>query len=131
MTSVDEARHRRDVDAIRVTASNYIEGWYTGDVARMRASLHERAIKRQLRPERPRADEQVQELPVSELLARVAHNSQAPRLGRRDVDVLEVDGNVALARVRADDWVDWLQLARVGGEWRVVYASWRQDAERA
>lgn len=131
MTSGDAARHQRDVDAIRVTASNYIEGWYTGDVARMRGSLHERAIKRQLLPERPHAAEQVRELPVPELLARVARNGQAPRLGRRDVDVLEVDGNVALARVRADDWVDWLQLARVNGEWRVVYASWRQDADRA
>lgn len=43
-----------------------------------------------------------------------------PEKARCEVEVYEIRGNVALAKLTGAVWFDYLQLMRVNGEWRIV-----------
>lgn len=47
--SVSSSQSRSDSAAIRQTALDYIQGWYTGDAARMQRAVHPELAKRVLR----------------------------------------------------------------------------------
>ena len=47
--SIANANDADDTEGINETALNYMEGWYKGDVKRMKASLYKKLAKRSLR----------------------------------------------------------------------------------
>ena len=115
-----------DSSAIRASALNYIEGWYTADAARMERALHPHLAKRFVEP---RADGGVQltETTALELVQPVRRGggSDIPVSTRRtDVQILDIFQDVASVRVDAHAWIDYMHLARVGGDWRIVNVLW-------
>jgi Putative lumazine-binding len=49
---------------------------------------------------------------------------------QKDVRILGVFGNAAVAKVVMADWVDYLQLVRVDRRWRIVNVLWERKPER-
>lgn len=115
-----------DSAAIEATALDYIEGWYTADAARMERALHPHLAKRYL--ERG-ADSGVRltETTALELVQQVRRGggSGTPDNSRRsDVRILDIFQDVASVRVDAHGWIDYMHLANVGGQWRIVNVLW-------
>lgn len=115
-----------DSAAIRATALDYIEGWYTGDAARMERALHPHLAKRFLEP---RADGGVQltETTALELVQQVrgGGGSATPEGVRRtEVKILDIFQDVANVRVDAHGWIDYMHLAKLGSNWRIVNVLW-------
>lgn len=115
-----------DSAAIRATALNYIEGWYSADAARMERALHPHLAKRFMESF---ADGRVRltETTALELVqqVRAGGGSSTPERERRtDVRILDVFQDVASVRVDAHGWIDYMHLAKVGSEWRIVNVLW-------
>lgn len=115
-----------DSAAIRQTALDYIDGWYSGDGARMERALHPELAKRIVRSDslgHYRLD--------SQSAMTLVQNTQSgggkdtpPAARRDDVRILDIYRNAATTRVDASYWVDYLQLARWRGRWVIVNVLW-------
>jgi hypothetical protein len=117
-------------DAITRTALDYIEGFYTGDAARMERSLHPDLAKRIMRIDpatgKPRLDQQ----DAKRLIAITASRkgTPPPPQQQKDVTVLDVFGNAATVKIVANQWVDYLHVVKWEGEWKIVNVLWEMKA---
>lgn len=120
------AQTRADSAGIREAALNYIEGWYSADSSRMAQALHPELTKRIVL----RDDggwELIRGTGATELIASTARGggSEIPADRRRtDVDILDIFGNAASARIDAGGWIDYLHLAKWQGRWVIVNVLW-------
>lgn len=120
------AQTQADSTAIRQTALDYIQGWYTGDGPRMERALHPELAKRIVRSDSLgnfRLDQQSAMTLVQG--TRNGFGTQTPQADRRDdVRILDIFRNAASVRVDASYWVDYLQLAKWKGRWVIVNVLW-------
>lgn len=115
-----------DSAAVRQTALDYIEGWYAGDASRMERAVHSELVKRIV----------TRDAGGTSWLSQVGASSmvRATRAGagtdlppeRRTIDVriLDLYGDVAAVRVLSTKLIDYMQLARWDGRWRIVNVLW-------
>jgi hypothetical protein len=116
-----------DSAAIRATALDYIEGWYTGDAERMARAVHPDLAKRIVGRARGTGQSVVEDMSAAALIdaTRQGGGKRTPReLRRTDVRILNIFGSAASVRVDATDWVDYLHLAKVDGRWRILNVLW-------
>ena len=114
-----------DSAAIRATAADYIEGWYEGDTTRMARAVHPDLVKRIVRPNEDGAV--LQQMGAAELIGNTGagHGASTPLEDRRsDIRLLDAFQNAAVVRIDAHGWVDYLQMSRWDGEWRIVNILW-------
>jgi hypothetical protein len=120
------AQTAADSTAIAAAARDYIEGWYTGDAARMERSLHPELAKRIVHTN-PEGRSRLDQMSALSLVhgTRSGFGTRTPEAERRgDVRILDVFQATASVRVDARDWVDYLHLARFNGEWKIVNVLW-------
>jgi hypothetical protein len=118
-----------DEAAIRATALDYIEGWYTGDAERMERCLHPDLAKRIVRHDEARQRDRVDAMGALELVqyTRAGYGTRTPKAEQqKDVEILDVFGNAASVKVTARDWVDYIHVGKVGGEW--ITSTWARWA---
>jgi hypothetical protein len=106
---------------IRKTALDYFEGWFDGDVGRMRRALHPGLAKRALEEDGG----------LNETTAEWMIDATAAGRGKRagveiDVDVVDVYGNIANVVVRSSVYREYLQLVRTADGWKIVNALWQR-----
>ncbi len=112
-----------DSAAIRTTALDYIEGWYSGDPVRMERALHPELVKRILVVDQERGFAFLDQMGKSRLVGgtRAGFGRQVPESDRRtDVAILDVFGNAASVRIDAGGWIDYLHMVREGDRWSIV-----------
>ena len=127
------AQTAAEATAIRATALDYAEGWYAGDADRMGRALHPELVKRILVSDTVTGRSIVQTMGASALVNGTRHGygkgTPADRQ-QKDVTVLDVFGNAAIAKVVMADWIDYLQLVRVDGRWLIVNVLWERKPEK-
>ncbi|MDG2529246.1 nuclear transport factor 2 family protein [Caulobacter endophyticus] len=115
------------VKAVEATAYDYVDGQLEGDVARVARSLHPDLAKRAIRS-KPDPDETLglRRMNRDELVDLTRQGAlKTPReQWNRSVRVLDIAGNVAVARVETPWFVDHLNLGRFGDRWVIVNALW-------
>ncbi len=119
-----EERRAADLAAIRQAALDYMQGWYEGDVERMRRSLHPELAKRAILLDPQTGAERVQHLTQRNMLDMTQRGGgDAPVDKRRyEVSILDLNGDIASVRADSYDYVDYLHLARCAGQWLIVNA---------
>ena len=132
-TTTARAQTAADAAAIRATVLDYAEGWYAGDADRMARALHPELVKRILVSDTATGQSFVQTMGASALVNGTRHGygkgTPAERQ-QKDVTVLDVFGNAAVAKAVMADWIDYLQLVRVDGRWLIVNVLWERKPER-
>ena len=122
-----------DSAGIRAAALDYIEGWYAGNAERMERALHPELAKRIVRT-LPNGRSVIEQMSAATLIGYTrlggGRNTPADRQ-RKDVRILDIFEGAATARVDAADWVDYLQLARWSGQWRIVNVLWELRPQQA
>jgi hypothetical protein len=128
------AQTASDSAAIRATALDYVEGWYSGDAARMERALHPELAKRVVltnpRTGRSRLDQMgaltlVQQTREPRIEAAAGSGVAGGRGARRkDVRVLDVFGSTASVRTDMDEWIDYMHMAKWNGRWVIVNVLW-------
>jgi hypothetical protein len=125
------AQSATDSAAIRATALDYIQGWYTNDAARMERALHPHLAKRLVWADSTGKSHLV-DLTAMELVQGTrAHPPARPTERRSDVSILSAYGNVAMVRIEASDWVDFLQEVKWNGSWKILNVVWENRPETA
>lgn len=122
------AQTAADSTAIRRAALDYIEGWYEADGPRMERAVHPRLAKRLVRHNTG----DLAETTAPDLVAQTARGGGSrtpPEQRRTDVHILDIYENAASVRVTAHEWVDYMHVAKVNGEWRIINVLWELSPE--
>jgi hypothetical protein len=120
------AQSAADSAAIRATALDYAEGWYTGDAARMERALHPELAKRIVRTNaegRSRLDQMSALTLINNVRGGGGTRTPAAQQ-QKDVTILDIFGNAASVKVVMSGWVDYLHVARSNGGWVIVNVLW-------
>jgi len=122
-----------DRDAITQVALDYIDGFYEGSGVRMKRALHPDLAKRNIVTDRSTRTEVVRNM-TAEQLIEVTGQGFGERIakkdGRRsDVTILDVFGEVASVRIDAMTWIDYLHVAKVDEEWKIINVLWEWRPE--
>jgi hypothetical protein len=113
--------------AITKTALDYIEGWYAGDAARMERALHPELAKRMISNDPKTGRSQFNHMGA---MALVQHTRDGggkktpPDRQLKEVTILDRYNNAAVVKVVASDWIDYLEVAKFNGEWKIINVLW-------
>lgn len=113
--------------AIRQTALDYIEGWYEGDATRMERALHPELAKRIVTTDSATGNSRLDSMSAMTLVQRVRAGGgrKTPKDARRkDVTILDRFQNAAVVKVVASSWIDYLQVAKFNGDWKIINVLW-------
>jgi hypothetical protein len=125
MASAQNSNAAGDSSAVRVTVTNYIEAYWTGDVRRMEQTLHPHYLKHMIHGDIP-----VREKTGPEMVREVAKNGPAdfPAASKTEqVSVLDIAGTIASAKLTTPGWTDYITLEKVDGQWKILSVVQRID----
>jgi len=116
-----------DDEAIRKTALDYIEGWYSGDAARMERALHPELAKRMISTDPKTGRSQFNHMGAMTLAQRTREGigKKIPQDRQsKEVTILDRYNNAAVVKIVAPDWIDYLEVARFNGDWKIINVLW-------
>ena len=119
--------------AIRATALDYVEGWYTADAARMERALHPELAKRivNTNPQNGRNSlGQQSAMTLVQATRNGGGKNTPPDQMQKDVVILDVYQNTAIVRATMSGWVDHMQMAKWNGRWVIVNVLWELKPAR-
>lgn len=123
------ADRTRDSASIIATSRNYIDGFAHGDSARMRSALHPDLAKRLVTgragsPSNMTANDLVRATAAAK--ARASAGGAPPRDTPADsIRIVDRYKDMAMVRIGASTWVDYLHVARFGDTWQIVNVAWQ------
>jgi hypothetical protein len=118
-------------EALKAVALDYIEGYYTGDAARMERAVHPELAKRIVNSDGSGHDSlgQMGAMTLVNVTRAGGGKNTPPDKQQKDVTVLDVFENAAVVKIVASDWVDYLEMARWNGQWKIVNVLWELKPE--
>lgn len=110
-----------DLAAIEQTALDYIEGWYEGNAERMERSLHPDLVKRTIQSSR------VETLSAEQMIGftQQGGGKAFPGEKKNTVTIRDIDNDLATVKVISAEYIDYLQMGKVNGEWVIINILWR------
>lgn len=121
-----------DSVAIRATALDYIEGWYTGNATRMERALHPDLAKRIVNVDTRYNKSVLSHQSAMTLVqkTRAGAGKETPAAEqRKDVRILDIFGNTASVRIDASTWVDYLHVVKWNGQWVIINVLWENRVQ--
>jgi hypothetical protein len=121
-----------DEAAIEECALNYLEGWYSGDTARMAKALSPELAKRGIIVN-PRSNELV--------LAPASYEQMLSWVGQkpnelegdpdkqREVYIIEIGEHIAMVKPVTPDFIDYLHMGKMDGQWKIYNAIWERPPQ--
>jgi hypothetical protein len=113
--------------AITKTALDYIEGWYAGDAVRMERALHPELAKRMISTDPKTGRSQFNHMGAMTLVqhTRDGGGKKTPQDRQlKEVTILDHYNNAAVVKIVASDWIDYLEVAKFNGEWKIINVLW-------
>jgi len=128
-TSITVPAQTKDADreAVRLAALDYVEGVYNVEPARIERSVHPTLVKRGFHKDTA-AGPYVESPMTYEQLVRLAANWNKEKkrdTSIKEVAVLDVLDQTAVAKVTAQWGIDYMQLAKFEGRWKIVQILWQ------
>ena len=117
--------------AIEAAVRDYIDGWYAGDAERMARGLHPDLRKRSFR-DLPGGGQVVNDLTYTTMIAYTENGfgTKSNKEGQINlVEILDVSPTIASAKSVSPEFIDYLHLAKVDGQWRIVNVLWEPTPE--
>jgi hypothetical protein len=121
----------KEKKAIRQAALDYLEGYYSGDAERMARAIHPELCK-MLPVTLSQTGKTMLNYAGSELLIEATR----ARMGLLDEDkrdirltIFDVQPDIALVEALSTMFHDYLQLACINGEWKIVNVLWKMNPD--
>lgn len=118
--------------AIEEAALNYLEGWFAGDAERMSRALHPELTKRGFQPSPATGGHFVNHLTASNMveLTRAGVGKKTPRATNKTaVMILDVYRDIASVKTVCSEFIDYLQLVKIDGQWKIINVLWEPTEE--
>ena len=122
-----------DEAGIRATALDYVEGYYEGNPDRMERALHPHLAKRIARTDangRTHLD-QMSALELVQIIRTGSGKSIPKDKQIKNVTILDVFGNTASVKAEMLEWVDYMHIAKVNGQWKIINVLWEMKPKEA
>ncbi len=109
-----------DLEAIRQTSLDYIEGWYDANPERMERSLHPDLVKRIIR------SNQVDTLSAEDMVnyTRQGGGKAFTGLKKNTITILDVYNDIATVKAESPGYIDYLHIGKVNGKWVIINVLW-------
>lgn len=114
-----------DVAAIEAVAADYIEGWYTGDVARMDRALHDDLAKRIMVEDESTGAQEFRVVTKERMMEMTAAGGGEDPDPEFEVTVDDASDEIATARTVSPEYIDYLQLVKTPGGWKIANVLFR------
>jgi hypothetical protein len=111
-----------DLAAIRQTASDYIDGWYTGDAERMDRSLYDFLTKRWITHDRVDSTTKWEMVDMT----KGGGGKDYPGDKKTIITIMDVYDNIAMVKCVSPEYVDYLQAGKVNGKWIIINVLWAE-----
>lgn len=121
-----------DEQAIRECTMNYLEGWYSADTVRMAKALSKDLVKKGFLVS-PRSGElTIAPASYGQMLQWTGQKpnqlAQDPDI-KREVHIIEVGEHIAMVKTVTPDFIDFLHLAKMDGQWKIYHAVWERPPQ--
>ena len=126
-TVLAKAQINQDSVKVLETVSLYNQGWYEGDSTKMRKALHPELVKRIVQQFKDPGNDVVNNLSYNLMMQYViaGYGTHTPKEKRNDkVTLHDIYGNIASVKVESEDIVEYLQLVKFSGEWKILNVLW-------
>lgn len=126
-TQTTPGTHAHDLAAIRQAALDYMQGWYEGDAERMRQCLHPELAKRAVLIDPETGEVRFSHLTHQQMVAKTQQGGGTDiPINKRyyEASVLDVYGDIACAKAESYEYIDYVQLARCEGSWKIINVLW-------
>jgi len=121
-----------DEKAIRDCAMDYLEGWYSADTARMARALSPDLAKKGFLTNPQTGELVIAPASYDQMLQWVGQKpdqlAQDPHI-KMEVHLLEVGAHIAMVKTVTPDFIDYLHLAKVEGQWKIYHAVWERPPQ--
>ncbi|MCH8879740.1 MAG: nuclear transport factor 2 family protein [Planctomycetes bacterium] len=117
--------------AIKRAALDYAEGWYEANPEKMERALHADLAKRVVRVDPRTKREKLEHMSALTLIQYTRRRADRPKPEKqqKDVTILDVYGNTACVKLVMNGWIDYLHVARIAGQWKIVNVLWELKPE--
>jgi hypothetical protein len=116
-----------DREAVRLAALDYVEGVYNVQPDRIERSVHPSLVKRGFYKDTAAGPYNESPMTYEQLVRLAANwNKEGKRdISIKDVAVLDVLDQTAVARVTASWGIDYMLLAKYGDRWKITQILWQ------
>jgi hypothetical protein len=117
----------KDKTAIKKASLDYIEGYFSGDAVRMARGVHPELTKVFPAVLKKTGKTMLNKTTASLLVAYSKAKAGLLAEDKRKINVriLDVQKNIAMVEVISAIYYDYLQLAKIDGQWRIVNVLWK------
>ena len=122
-------------EAIQKACLDYIEGWYSGDPARMERALHPNLVKRRVVALPQTGGHVLNQVTQCDMVeyTRAGFGTQKPLAEGEQpvVEILDIFKSTATVKMTSRDFIDFAHLAKFNGTWKIMNVLWeaRQTEE--
>ncbi|HEX9973486.1 MAG TPA: nuclear transport factor 2 family protein [bacterium] len=129
----DQATKEQDKAAVKEAALNYIEGWYSGDGARMEKALHPDLAKRGIWTDRKTSKTVITPLTAEKLVEYTKQGGDKKPKDQWNIEVTIFDmlENSASIKIVSVDFIDYAHVAKIDGEWKLLNVLWEPVKKKA
>jgi hypothetical protein len=122
------AQNVSDTAQIRIAAFNYMQGWYEGNAERMTKALHPDLVKRAVQTLDTTSKRQIIRTSTADMMIRFTEAGGGKKLSgakeKLDYTLLDANSLLAVVKLVSLDFVDYLQLCKINGEWKIINVLW-------
>ena len=111
---------------IEQAARDYIDGWYEGSTERMARALHPDLAKRRISA-LPNGRGILETLSADRMVeyTRLGGGTKSRKEGQvNEVIILDVLTETASVKTISPEFIDYIHLAKINGQWRIVNVLW-------
>ncbi len=115
--------------AIQQAALDYIESQHTPNPGQMERALHPRMVKRTFWTDKATNKDYVRETNTeSMVILAESYNKKGdkfPANPKKEVKLLDVSDKTASVKLIADEWIDYMHLVKLNGQWKIINVLWQ------
>lgn len=126
---------KQDSLAIKQAVLDYIESQHTPNPQQMERALHPRLVKRTFWKDKETNKDYIRETSAeSMVILAESYNKKKdkfPIVPKKEVKFLDIADKTASVKLIADEWIDYMHLAKLNGAWKIINVLWQyHDSSR-
>jgi hypothetical protein len=123
------AQTKQDTLAITQAALDYIESQHKPNPAQMERAIHARMVKRTFWKDPVTQKEFLDENFTENMIILAErynrNGDKFPTKPKKEVKLLDISDRTASVKLTADEWIDYMHLTKLNGQWKIVNVLWQ------